>query len=146
MVQYVVNRGVNRTFSRIISDVRHRFSGGEEMNYWFSALVCIGWGLVFTLNLKGMSGAGILGLTVIIVDCAGLRLRFRSIGKTGTSLKLAAVIGGLFFRIFNLAVFLGVGSWWLVSAAQPLFHGIIMTIPIWNLLAAATGWLKGNWE
>jgi hypothetical protein len=146
MVQYVANRGVNRTFSRIISDVRHRFSGGEEMNYWLTALVPIGWGLVFTLNLTGTTGAWILGLTVIIVDCAALRLRFSSIRKTGTSLKPAAVIGGLLFRILNLTVFLGLGSWWLVSAAQPLFHVIILTIPIWNLLAAATGWLKGNWE
>ncbi|MGE5607340.1 MAG: hypothetical protein ACM3YE_16820 [Bacteroidota bacterium] len=116
------------------------------MKYWFIALACLNLGLIFGFALKGITGALLLGLTVLIVDYAGLRLRFGSLRKTGTSLKSYAVIGGFFFRIANLVLFLGVGSQWLIPAAQPFFQGMILTIPVWNLLAAATGWREGSRE
>lgn len=116
------------------------------MKYWFTIVACFNLSLIFGLALKGITGALLLGLTVLIVDYAVLRLRFRSLRKTGTSLNLAAVIGGFFFRIVNLVLFLGVGAYWLVPAVQPLFQGIVLTIPIWSLVAAATGWFRGDWE
>ncbi len=116
------------------------------MNYWFTALAGVNLALVFGFSLKGVTGALILGLTVLITDYTGLGLRFGALRKTGTSLKLAAVIAGFFFRIINLVVFLRAGSWWLIPAAQPLFHGLIITIPVWTLLAAATYRPKGDRE
>ena len=114
------------------------------MIYRFIVSTCVGLGLVFGLNLQGITAAFILGAMVLLVDYACLRMRLRLLQKTGTSLKLAAVISGFFFRIINLAVFLAIGFWWLSPAPLVIFQGIIITVPIWNLLAAATYRIKHN--
>jgi hypothetical protein len=112
------------------------------MNRWLIGLAGAGLALVFGFELKGFSGALVLGLTVVIIDYAVLRLRFHSLGKTGTVPNSAVVIGGFFARILNLVILLRVGAWWLIPAARSFFYGTVITIPVWNLLTAALGWPK----
>lgn len=94
-------------------------------------------GLVFGLGLQESIGAILLGITGLIVDNFLLWLRVEFLRRVGTSIRPVLVIGGFYLRVINVAIFLLVGAWWLVSGVQPLFHWIIITIPLWNLLSAA---------
>lgn len=98
------------------------------------ALVILG--IVFGFGLQKSTGAVLLGITVLIADNFFLWLRVRFFRSIGTRLSSVLVIGGFYFRIINVLIFLSVGAWWLASGVQPLFHWIILTIPLWNLLSA----------
>lgn len=92
--------------------------------------------LAFGLNLRELTGAIMLGITVLIFDCGFLWLRTQVLSRIGTSIKWTMILGGFFLRIVNIAFFLFVGARLLVPSVQPVFHWILVTIPIWNLLGA----------
>lgn len=93
-------------------------------------------GLVFWLNLRGLTGAFILGTTALIADYGCLWLRICLLRSRGTSLKMVAITGGFLARFLNITVFMSIGAWWLVPAAARLFYLILITTPLWNLLGA----------
>jgi len=92
--------------------------------------------MLFLLKLRGMAGALILGITVLIVDYVCLRLRINLLRSSRTGLKSAAIIGGFLARLINIVGFMLIGGWWLVPTAHWLFCWILITIPLWNLLSA----------
>lgn len=106
------------------------------MIFWVFAIAAVITALVFGFNLRGLTGAIMLGITVLIIDHTCLWLRIRLLRRTGTSINLVAIMAGFIFRIINIAVFLLIGAWWLVPAAHPVLHWILIIMPFWNLLGA----------
>ncbi len=106
------------------------------MNMLVLCMSAVNLGLVYVFNLRGLAGAFLLGISVILVDYNCLWIRLRLLQKTRTSIKMAIVTSGFFYRILNIIIFLLIGAWWLGSTAQHLFHWIIITIPFWNLLGS----------
>lgn len=106
------------------------------MKYLIFTIAPIMLAVLFGFNLRGLSGAFILGVTVLIIDYGCLRLRINLLRRNGTSFKLAAIVGGFLSRFLNIVILMSLGVWWLVPAAHYLFYWILITIPIWNLLDA----------
>jgi hypothetical protein len=136
MGQYGPYRSFDRIISRTLPDVLHRLSGwSEKMMFWVLIISAVLTALTFGLNLQGLTGAIMLGLTVLIIDhyCSWLRIL---IFGNKLNIKVTTIIGGFFFRIINVALFILIGTQWLIPNSRRVFYWIVITIPVWNLLSA----------
>lgn len=105
------------------------------MMFWVLIISAMLTALTFGLNLRGLTGAIMLGLTVLIIDhyCSWLRIL---IFGNRLNIKVTTIIGGFFFRIINVALFILIGTQWLIPNSRRVFYWIVITIPVWNLLSA----------
>lgn len=116
------------------------------MMFWVLIISAVLTALTFVFNLRGLTGAIMLGLTVLLIDHYCSWLRILMFGN-GISIKATAIIGGFLFRIINVALFILVGTQWLTPNSQHVFYWILITIPVWNLLSAyplAIAYKKGR--
>lgn len=101
-------------------------------------LIIISIAFVFIANIHNIFGATILGLSVAGIDYFLQWLRFKFTNPNKIKYLAVTIIGGLLVRMISLFIFLKIGAWWfgINKTEFYVFIACILTIPIWNFVAA----------
>ncbi len=93
---------------------------------------------VFIGNLHNVVGAIILGLDAAGIDYFLLWLRYKFTKPDKLKYLVLIIFGGLAVRALFLFAFLKFGLWWFGTNQTEfyVFVAAILTIPIWNFVAA----------
>lgn len=94
--------------------------------------------MLFLANFQGYIAAAVLGVDAIVLDLYWQWLRFTLIRLGKTSYMIWGVLGGFVLRIACLLMFLKISSLFFkaFSAYFYLFVILLLTIPLWSLVAA----------
>lgn len=134
MEQYDVNRDSDRFIPWFLSNVFYGLSGRKkEVN----SFLIMGVAIVFTAMAleKFYSGIG-MGLFVIGVDFYWFWLRTFLVRKVGMSCASMMTMGGFLIRVISIVAFIRWADSHLSPEAFQKFTGMVLTIPLWNLLEA----------
>lgn len=103
---------------------------------------------MFIGNFQGNIGAVILGFNTVGFDYLWQWLRMKLMTQQKTSYLLWAILGGLAARIISIYLFIRLSLWWLgngkANQSFYIYAILLMTIPIWNIIAAFKLKLKGT--
>jgi hypothetical protein len=105
------------------------------MNYLLITVILSSSG-VFFMGCRGLAGAIIFGLNILLLDFFWQWLRWRQVGKVNGTKGMTKVTLGYFIRLISVLALLKIGQAWLTPQSFLVCAAITLAIPVTSILGA----------
>jgi hypothetical protein len=105
------------------------------MSYLWTTVI-LSSGVVFFMGWRGLAGAIVLGVNILLLDFFWQWVRWRKLMKTNSQGGDGMVILGYFIRLVNILLLLKIGQAWLLPKQFMVCAAFALTIPLTSICGA----------